>query len=129
MNFIDLKRLTLALYLGLRDRLRKRAATLTDEVDRRPHRQVFLEECEVFQHEGVVRHRDFLVQPDLYLGHHGDGAAGPAEEDDDDCGPHPLLEQEGGVQMLEQAVQHSLAILSVLLTASHAAQNVPSSEE
>ena len=74
-----------------------------------------LEEGEVFEHEGIVRHGDLLVQPDLNLGHHGHRGAGPPEEEDDDGGPHPLLHQEGGVQMLKQLVQHPRARLRVLL--------------
>ena len=75
----------------------------------------YLEECEIFEHERIVRHGDLLVQADLNLGDDGHGGAGPAEEEDDDGGPHPLLHEEGGVQVLEQLVEHPRTSLGIFL--------------
>ncbi len=49
-----------------------------DEVDGRADGKVALEEPEVLEHEGVVRHRQLLLKTDLYSGNDGHRGTGPS---------------------------------------------------
>ena len=81
--------------LDIRQRKKKllQVGVVHDKVDWRSDGKVSLQEAEVLQHEGVIRHWELLFKADLDSRNDGHGGASPRQEDDDDHDPDRFPEQ------------------------------------